>query len=404
MKYDFDKGIDRLGTQSLKWEFVFRGRRLSHWDKTSPSLGSGRVLPMWVADMDFPCPQPVVEALIARARHGIYGYTVATDSYYEAVRYWMKERHAWPVEREWILVSPGVVPALYLLVRTFTGPGEKVLIQRPVYYPFTNAVEDNDAEVVSNSLVNDGGRYRMDLEDLQTRLRDPQVRMVILCSPHNPVGRVWTREELLQFGEICLQHDVLVISDEIHADLVYPTNRFTPFASLSEACAQNSITCTAPSKTFNVAGLHTSNIIIPNPDLRSRFKKTLARCGFPGHNPFGLEALVAAYRHGTDWLEQVLAYIENNYRYLADYITENIPKIKVIQPEGTYLVWLDCRGLGLDRHALENLMFNEAKMYLDEGYLFGPEGEGFERINIACPKETLVEALGRIKTAVDRLK
>jgi cystathionine beta-lyase len=288
-------------------------------------------------------------------------------------------------------------------VRAFVAPGERVLIQRPVYYPFFGAIENNGAEMVVNPLVYENGRYRMDFGDLEEKARDPRVKLAILCSPHNPVGRVWTADELTRFGEICLRHDVLIVSDEIHGDLIYRGHTFSPFARLGEAFAQNAITCTAPSKTFNLAGLHTSNIIISNPELRGRFEKTLQSNGLFGINAFGVVAVEAAYNHGEEWLAQALDYLEGNLRYLEDYVSGRIPQITVIRPEGTYLVWIDCRRLELDKDGLKRLMLTEARVYLDEGFLFGPEGEGFERINIACPRSILVEALERIGNAIARL-
>jgi cystathionine beta-lyase len=403
MKYDFDKEINRQGTHSVKWEFIQEGENLLHWEHTDRCFGENRLLPLWVADMDFPCPPPVVDALVARAQHGIYGYSEKTEGYYHALVDWMKRRQGWHVDPAWVCTSPGVVPALHMLVRTFVAPGEKVLIQPPVYYPFFRAIEHNSAEIISNPLVYEGGRYRMDLADLEQKSRDPQCRMLILCNPHNPVGRVWTRAELLGVAEICLERNILVVSDEIHGDLMLQGNVFTPFASVGEPFAQKAIICTAPSKTFNLAGLQTSNIIIPDPDQRARFQKTLQSNGLIGVNAFGLVALEAAYTHGEEWLGQALAYIGGNLLYLQDYVSRNIPQITVIPPEGTYLVWLDCRRLGLDKWRLKRLMLNEARVYLDDGFMFGSEGEGFQRINIACPRAILAEALERIKTAIERL-
>ena len=402
MKYNFDGEISRKGTNSIKWEFIQEGQDLLHWEHTDKFFGENRILPMWVADMDFPCPRPVVEALLARAEHGIYGYTAQTDSYYGSVVSWMKKRHGWEIAAEWICTTPGVVPALNMLVRTFVSPGDKVLIQPPVYYPFFSAIENNDGELVANPLVYENGRYCMDFADLEEKTKDPKVRMAILCSPHNPVGRVWTRDELVRFGEICIKNNVLIVSDEIHGDLIYKGCVFTPLASISRDFAQNAIICTAPSKTFNMAGLQTSNIVIPNDQLRSRFKKTLQSNGLFGIGTFGVVALEAAYNHGEEWLEQVLDYIEDNLRILEEYVSQHIPQITVVRPEGTYLVWLDCRRLGLGKWELKQLMLNEAGVYLDDGFIFGPEGEGFERINIACPRSILVEALERIKNAIDR--
>ena len=403
MKYDFDREINRRGTNSLKWEFMQVGEDLMNWEPTDRFFGPDRTLPLWVADMDFPCPQPVVDALAARVAHGIYGYTDKGDAYYDAVVGWMARRHGWKVAPEWICTTPGVVPALYMLVRTFVAPGEKVLIQPPVYYPFFSAIRQNGAELVGSPLLYEGGRYRMDFADLEVKARDPLVKMAILCSPHNPVGRVWTPDELRRFGEICAANGVLVVSDEIHSDLIYGGHTFTPFASLGDAFAQNAVVCTAPSKTFNLAGLHVSNILIPNAEIRARFQRTLDNDGLIGINTFGLVALQAAYNHGEDWLRQMLDYLEGNLRYLEEFVAERIPQITVIPPEGTYLVWLDCRRLGLDKWALKRLMLDEAKVYLDDGFMFGPEGEGFQRINIACPRALLADALQRIAKVVEGL-
>lgn len=403
MKYDFDKETNRKGTNSVKWEFIQEGENLIHWEHTDKFFGENRTLPMWVADMDFPCPKPVVEALVTRAQHGVYGYTDKTASYYESVVNWMRKRHGWEIVPEWICTTPGVVPALNMLVRTFVSPGDKVLIQSPVYYPFFSAIENNEGELVTNQLIYENGRYRMDFADLEEKTQDPRVKMAILCSPHNPVGRVWSRDELALFGEICLKSDTLIVSDEIHGDLIYKGYVFTPFAKISKDFAQNAVICTAPSKTFNMAGLQTSNIIIPNDQLRSRFEKTLQGNGLFGIGTFGGVALEAAYNYGEEWLEQVMDYIEGNLHYLEEYVAEHIPHITVIPPQGTYLVWLDCRKLELGKWELKRLMLHDAGVYLDEGFIFGPGGEGFERINIACPRSILVEALERIKNAIDKL-
>ena len=402
MKYDFDREINRKGTNSVKWEFIKRRDGLLYREEPDDSSLGTRLLPMWVADMDFPCPEPVVEALVARAQHRLFGYTAPTDSYYNAIVNWMKKRHGWEIEPEWICTTPGVVPALNMLVKTYISPGDKVLIQTPVYYPFNKAVENGDGVLITNPLIYENGRYCMDFADLEEKTKDPQVKMAILCSPHNPVGRVWTRDELLRFGEICLKNNVLVVSDEIHGDLILEGYVFTPFAGISEAFAQSSITCTAPSKTFNLAGLKTSNITIADEQLRARFKKTLERTALGGVGAFGVVALEAAYNHGEEWLSQVLDYIMGNLRYLEKYIAEHLPQIKVVPLEGTYLAWLDCRSLGLGKKELERMMLEEARVYLDEGYIFGIEGEGFERVNLACPRSVLVEALGRIRNALER--
>jgi cystathionine beta-lyase len=315
----------------------------------------------------------------------------------------MKRRHGWEIDPKWISTTPGVVPALNMLVRTFVPPGDKVLIQPPVYHPFFHAIKNNCAKLVANSLVYEEGRYRIDFADLEEKTKDPQLRIAILCNPHNPVGRVWTREELVRFGEICLKNEVLIVSDEIHGDLTFKGVTFTPLASISQEFAQNTIVCTAPTKTFNMAGLGTSNIIIPNDQRRARFTETLKSNGLFGLNTFGVVALEAAYNHGEEWLDQVLGYIEDNLNFLEAYVSQHIPGISVVHPEGTYLVWLDCRRLGLGKLELKEFFQNGAGLCLNEGFMFGPEGEGFERLNIACPRSILVDALDRIRNAVDRL-
>ncbi len=403
MDHNFDLEVGRRDTNSVKWEFLQSDEDLLKFKQTDSCFGEDRVLPMWVADMDFRSPGPVVEALVARAQHGIYGYSAPTQAFHQSVLRWMQRRHGWKIEPEWICVTPGVVPALNMLVRAFVSTGDRVLIQPPVYYPFYGAVENNGAELALNPLVYEGGRYRMDFADLEDKCRDPRLKLAILCSPHNPVGRVWTREELVRFGEICLESGVLVVSDEIHADLVYKGHVFTPFAKISDAFARGSITCTSPSKTFNLAGLQTSCILIPERNLRTQFERVLLSNGLFGIGAFGVVALQAAYDHGEEWLAQLLEYLEGNLAYLEKYVAEHIPQLTVVHPEGTYLVWLDCRALRLDKRELKRLMLEEARVYLDEGFIFGSEGEGFERINIACPRAILVEALDRIRQAVEGL-
>ncbi len=401
MKYNFDQEINRKDTQSAKWGVIQDPDTPSRWMTTDAYFAEDRMLPLWVADMDFTAPQPVVDALVRRARHGIYGYTIRTAEYDAAVVDWMKRRHGWDIAPDWILSTPGVVPAVNLLIRTFAQAGENVIVQRPVYYPFFYAIENNAAHIVSSSLILEDDRYRMDFADFEKKAADPATTLFILCSPHNPVGRVWTHEELYRIGEICLKHNVLVIADEIHGDLIYKGVTFTPFASIDEKMAANTVVCTAPSKTFNLAGLHTSNIIIPNPDLRRQFQKTLNRCGMgKWANPFGVVACETAYREGADWLDQVMDYIHGNLAFLRQYIDDHVPGVRLIPPEGTYLVWLDCRGLGLDNQALKRLMMETARIFPDEGFIFGPEGDGFERLNIACPRSLLKEALARIRRAV----
>ncbi|GHD41942.1 cystathionine beta-lyase [Thalassobaculum fulvum] len=403
MDFDFDTEIDREGTNSVKWEYHNHGGTPQHWDKPSRRHGADRTLAMWVADMDFRCPEPVIRALHERVEHGIFGYSNKTESYLEAVAGWFARRQGWNVEPDWIVTAPGVVPTLNVVVRGFTQPGDKVIVQRPVYYPFFRVTNNNGAEIVSNGLVYENGTYRMDLEDLERKAADPKAKLFIMCSPHNPVGKVWSPEDLKAVAEICARHGVLVVADEIHGDLMHPGVKFTPFATLGEVAADNTIVCTAPSKTFNLAGLHTSNIVIPNKDIRERFQKAMAVQSLPGMSPFGIVATEAAYREGEPWLDAVMQYVAGNARRMTEFFSDELPEFKVIQPEGTYLLWFDCRSLGLDQDALEDLMLNKAKIYYDEGYIFGPEGAGFERINIACPRSLLDEALVRMRDAVRAL-
>lgn len=387
MKYDFNKVINRRGTNSNKWD-----------------MKGEDILPVWVADMDFKAPQPVIDALKERIEHGIFGYSHSSENYYQSIINWQKKRHYWNIEKDWILFSPGVVPGIHMLVNALTQPGDKVILQKPVYYPFFSAVKNNGCHILNNPLKHENGRYTMDFEDLEKKASDPRAKLLILCSPHNPVGRVWTKEELTKLGKICLKHNVTVISDEIHGDLVYKKYKHIPFASISKEFADNSVTCFAPSKTFNLAGLQTSCIIIPCPIKRKLYENVLTSNAIGNANVFGLIALEAAYTYGEEWLEQLLDYLQENINFMKEYIEENMPELNVIEPEGTYLVWIDCRKLGLTGKELEDLMLNKAKIWFDEGYIFGPEGEGFERINIACPRAILKEALERMKNAIEDYK
>lgn len=380
MTYDFDRIIDRKGTNAFKWQT--RDRDL---------------LPMWIADMDFEAPQEVVDAVVRRARHGVFGYSMPGEGFFKVVADWLQRRHNWAIQKEWITFCPGIVPGLNLLVQAFTLPGDKVIVQTPVYYPFYDAIQNNGRQIQRNPLILENGHYRMDFDDLAQKARDTRTKAIILCSPHNPVGRVWTREELTRLGNICLEHDVLVISDELHCDLVFKPHIHIPFAGISNSFAQNSVTCMAPSKTFNLAGLQTSTLIIPNETTRNRFLDTTF---FKRFNPFGIVALEAAYTHGEPWLEQLMAYLAGNVRFLKEFFEAHLPRVKVIEPEGTYLVWADFRALGLSGPALEDLMLNKARLWLDEGYIFGKDGEGFERFNLACPRSVLADALERVKRAV----
>lgn len=390
MYYNFDKVIERFNTKCAKW------------DKVEELYGEKDVLPMWVADMDFEIPKPALDAIKRRAEHGIFGYGILTDSYYEAVINWMEKRHNWSIKKEWIKFTPGVVPGLNYIVKAFTRPGDEIIVQTPVYYPFYKVIKNNGANIVKNPLIYKNNGYTMDFDDLENKIT-ARTRMLILCNPHNPVGRVWTKEELTRLGEICLKHNVLVVSDEIHFDLIYKDYEHTMFGSISEKFAQNSIICTAPSKTFNIAGLQTSNIIIPNDKLRNLFSIELENNAVHGPNVFGSAALEVVYNEGEEWLCQLLQYLEGNLNFLIEYFKEKIPKLKVIKPEGTYLVWFDCSELNMTADELRDFFVKKCKIGLDDGIMFGEEGAQFQRINIACPRSVLEDGLKRIEKAVNGL-
>ena len=390
--YDFDRIVDRRNTDCLKYDFaVQRGRPKD-------------VLPFWVADMDFSIAQEIEDALVKRCQHGIFGYSEATDGYFAALQNWYLKHFNWQVQRPWLIKTPGVVFALAMAVKAFTEPGDGVLVQQPVYYPFTEVIRDNDREVVNAPLALVNGHYEIDFADLEQKLANPKVKLMFLCSPHNPVGRVWTKEELLKVGDLCLKYNVITVSDEIHSDFVWDDNTHTPFATLGEEYQQNCIVCTAPSKTFNLAGLQVSNIFIPNQKLRRTFRKQIDAAGYSQLNTLGLVACQAAYTYGEEWLTQVKAYIRSNITFVDDYLKQNLPQIKMLPIGGTYLVWLDCSVLGMTADEREQWLWHEAKLWLDGGGIFGKEGEAFERINVACPRATLLQGLEQLKAAVEGLK
>jgi cysteine-S-conjugate beta-lyase len=394
--YDFDTIIERKNTDCAKWD-------AARW-----LFGEKDIIPMWVADMDFPVARPIAEALKKRCEHPLFGYfNAGSDSVRRAITDRMKRKYGWDIRPEWIVMTPGIVPTLSFVLRSLTRPGDAVIHQSPVYYPFWSVIEGAGCRIASNPLQFMDGRYRMDFDDLRKRF-SPLVRMtpasprskaMILCNPHNPVGRVWTREELVRAGEIVLENGAVMVSDEIHCELIFRGFTHTPFASISKDFEQQSITCMSASKTFNLAGLDTAFLIIPNETLRNRYME-VKRHALPDGNIFGATALKAAFNHGDDWLDQLLAYLEGNRSFLVDFFKQRIPRIRVVRTEGTYLVWIDCRELGLDAEALAAFMNRKARVGLDHGIAFGPEGEGFERINIACPRALLEKALLRIEAAV----
>lgn len=389
MVYDFDKIINRYNTGSVKW------------DLAKEKFGNSHVIPMWVADMDFEVANPISEAIKKRATHGIYGYTIKSESYYEAVINWMRNHHNWYIKKDWIVYTSGIVPALNYIIRTYSNPGDEIIIQTPVYHLFYSSVKNNGCTMVENPLIYDNGNYIMDFKDLKRKITN-RTKMLILCNPHNPVGRVWSKTELIELGHICIDNNILVISDEIHFDLIYKGNEHTVFASISEEFAQNCVICTAPSKTFNMAGLQVSNIIIPNDKLRNLYNITLENNAATGINSFATVALEAAYNEGYEWLQQLMQYLEENLNFLMEYFEKRIPKIKVIKPEGTYLVWVDCSALNMSMHELQEFFVNTAKVGFNDGILFGVASASFQRINIACARSVLVEALQRIEVEVNK--
>jgi cystathionine beta-lyase len=387
MQYNFDEIIDRSGTDALKYEARKR------------IFGTNDVLPMWVADMDLRTPDFIVDAMKKRMEHEIYGYTLKPDSLYEATIGWMQRRHGWKIEKDWIVFTPGVVPAFTMCILAYSNPGDKVIVQSPVYYPFFWAVDLNKRIKLNNRLKRVGDKYEMDLEDLKKNI-DPSTKMMLFCSPHNPVGRVWTKEELLEVADICLKNNLVMISDEIHSDLIFKGYKHTPYAMLGQEMAMNSVTCVAPSKTFNVAGLSTSALIIPNPELRKKIEHVIDSLHIAGGNIFGSVAMEAAYAHGDEWLRQALEYLEGNVQYLEEFVKENLPKVKVIHPEGTYMAWLDLSGLGLTDDEMRKFMIEKVKVGMNHGPIFGPGGEGFQRINLGCPRAIVKEAMTRMKNAM----
>lgn len=383
--FDFDRIIDRKNTFSLKYDFAR--------ERGNPE----QVLPFWVADMDFQVAPCVTEALEKQVRHGIFGYSEIKDDYFKALYRWFHTRFDWDVKKEWLIKTPGVVPAINLAIKALTRKGDAILIQPPVYYPFMTSIQNNGRRIVKSPLIRRSGKYMMnDLDDIERKIAENEVKLAILCSPHNPVGRVWTQEELAQYSRICRRHQVRLIVDEIHCDFTFPGHRQTAFGTLSEEDAMNAVICTAPSKTFNIAGLQISNIWIPNPRIRRAFQKELDTFGYDQLNVMGLVAAQAAYTGGQDWLEAVKTYIRENLDYTRRFLETHLPKIKLVEPEGTYLLWLDCRYYGVSDQELEAILLNDAHLWMDMGYLFGPEGSGYFRMNIACPRATLAQGLKQL--------
>ena len=390
MKYNFDEIIDRTGTSCVKWDI-----REMFFKKQD-------VLPMWVADMDFKTPDFIVDAVKQRAEHPVYGYTIRPESYYTSLINWIDKKHRWKIDKDWVIFSPGIVPAVNMAVMAYTKPGDKIIVQPPVYFPFFGAVKDNGRQLVNNQLKLNNGRYDMDFEDLEKQI-DSRTRMVIISNPHNPGGSAWTKEELTRLGEICIKHNLILISDEIHSDLAIPPNKHTVAANLSKEIAGVTVTMMAPSKTFNLAGMASSSVIISNEKLRNDFQIMLDRVHVGMGNLFGMVASEAAYTHGEEWLNQMLIYVKGNIDFMEEYISKNIPKVKMIRPEATYMVWLDFRELAMDNDTLKQFIIEKAGLGLNDGPVFGPGGEGFQRINLACPRAYVEEAMNRLENAIKTL-
>lgn len=387
MKYNFDEIVPRWHTCSYKWD----------------SLPDDRLLPLWVADMDFRTAPAVVKALEKRVRHGIFGYTYVPEAYYEAVVGWFARRHGWRIEKEWIMYTSGVVPALSAIIKALTEPGNGVVVQTPVYNCFFSSIRNNGCRMVANPLKYENRTYHIDFDDLERKTADPSVKLMLLCNPHNPAGRVWTREELLRVGDICRRNQVKVVTDEIHCELVFPGHIYTPFASLGEEYLQNSITCLSPSKAFNLAGLQIANIVSCDEEVRKKIDRAININEVCDVNPFGVTATIAAYNEGEDWLVQLLDYLKVNYDYLCRFFHTYLPQISVTELEGTYLVWTDCRTLPFPSDTLQSRLRMETGLWLNSGTMYGEEGEGFLRWNIACPHTMLQDALIRFREFVESL-
>lgn len=381
---DLDTVIDRKNTNSMKFDFAE--------EEGKPA----NVLPFWIADMDFPVADCITEALQKRVDHAVYGYSEAKPSYFKAVHDWFLHHFQWDTKPEWLVKTPGVVPAINLSVKALTKENDAVLIHRPVYHPFTFAVENNRRKLVNSPLVLKNGHYELDFIAMERKVTENHVKLAIFCSPHNPAGRVWTKEELETYADICIRHDVKIVSDEIHADFAYPGYKHIPFAAVNKKAAEQMILCTAPSKTFNIAGLQVSNIWIPNPEIRAAFRQELDSFGYDHVNVMGLIAGKAAYKGAGEWLSIVKEYIKNNLDYTRRFLQERLPKLQLIEPEGTYLAWIDCNGYGLTDEEMEQKLLHDAKIWVNMGSMFGPEGNCFIRLNLACPQKTLKQGLEQL--------
>ena len=388
MKYNFDEMISRRNTNCIKWD----------------ASADSEMLPMWVADMDFRTAPAIVEALQKRVAHGIFGYTRVPDEYYQAVISWLDRRHGLKTKKDWFIYTSGVVPAISAIIKAMTEPGDKVILQTPVYNCFFSSVRNNGCEILSNPLIYAGQTYRMDYEDLERKAADPRAKVLVLCNPHNPAGRVWTHEELVRLGEICIRHNVLVISDEIHCELVYPGHKHLPFASISEEFLKHSVTCISPSKAFNIAGLQIANIIAPDDEIRRKIGRAINVNEVCDVNPFGVIATIAAYNEGEEWLDQLVGYIGENYKFMKDFCAVSLPEFPLAVLEGTYLAWMDCSALHIPSEELGVRLQKEAKLWLNAGAIYGKDGDNFMRWNLACPRERVADGLNRFLAFVKNNK
>ena len=388
MKYNFDEIVDRRGTSCLKYDFGMKRK------------GRSDLLPMWVADMDFKLPDEILEDLHKRIDHGIFGYTDPLDDYFEALNHWFSTRYGYTVKPEWVTLGACLVYGVHISVQAFTQPGDGVMVMQPVYYPFSEAIKQNGRKLVNCQLKYDGA-YSIDFEKMEKQMKEENVKVLIFCSPHNPVGRVWTKEELEKVGDLCLKYDVIWMVDEIHCDFVFPGHKFTSVFNLDEKYQKNLAMYTSPGKTFNVAGLQSANIIIPNPELRAKFKQANTSAGYSQANVMGQVAIKSCYTKGAEWVDQLVEYIWGNVCYMKDFVEKNFPKAHFVDPDGTYLTWVDFSGYGLSDEDLEHLMVEEAKLWLDSGAIFGPETKQFERFNLGCPRSVVEQAMKQLKAAFD---
>ncbi|CQR23641.1 L-cysteine desulfhydrase [Streptococcus varani] len=391
-KYNFDQEVSRYGTSCIKYDYGME------------RMGRTDLLPMWVADMDFKLPDEILEEFHKRIDHGIFGYTDPDQEYWDALNHWASSRNGYTINPEHVTLGAGIVYGLATAVTAYTEPGDAVLIQQPVYYPFRNVIECNGREFINSQLHYENGRYTIDFADFEQKIIDHQVKVFILCNPHNPIGRVWTREELIRLADICLKHGVIMLDDEIHSDLIYPGNTFTSMMNLDEKYHDNLVLFLSPSKTFNVAGFQPANIIIPNAELRAKYRVSNDASAYSNGALMGQVAVKACYTKGAQWVDELLVYLQGNMEYVRDFVKENFPKATFVEPEGTYLIWIDFSGYGFTDEELEHIMVEEAKLWLDSGKIFGPETAQFERFNIACPRSTVVRAMEQLKTAIDSHK